>query len=337
MSAPPIPVDRTFILTFGFQFIAYSLDVALWGIAMVMVLQYFRKYARKDPVGIQIVVGILGVVTTNHIIFSAMLNFKDVILLYGNLEAENTIFYEANVMLCSVYVVEFTAQIFYASRIWILTKRDWRYTAPVVLLALCQFVAGLVQTVEVAKVHLYTKLQAATGPISSTQSGATLACDLTITAILCYVLRKSRSGIRRTDSAVDRMIIFALNRGAMTSIWALLQLIFFVGMPGTFVFMMFILPSSQLYVISVCSMLISRESLRADLRRPNVNGISNSFPMTNTASSGSRSNDTETLTMGNGSVHIATSVVKWVDDIPDDDNAYQNGGDSKRTLQQGIV
>ncbi|KAJ7699651.1 hypothetical protein B0H17DRAFT_1177049 [Mycena rosella] len=99
--------------------------------------------------------------------------------------------------------------------------------------------AGVAETAMLTKVHLYSKIQAATGcferfqPISSTQSVASLACDLVITAVLCTVLRKSRTGIR--------------------SLWALLQLIFvlqpclhvrsalsilfqFVAMLGTFVF-----------------------------------------------------------------------------------------------------
>ncbi|KAJ6522402.1 hypothetical protein B0H19DRAFT_1202945 [Mycena capillaripes] len=258
-----------------------------------------------------------------------MLNFKNFVLLYGNLGAENVIPYEANVMLCSVYVVAFTAQMFYASRIWILTKHDWRYVAPVVLLGLCQFSAGIAQTVEVAKVHLFSELQALTGPISSTQSGATLACDLIITAILCVVLHKSRTGIRSTDSTVDKMIIYALNRGAMTSLWALLQLIFFIGMPGTFVFQMFIVPSCHLYVISVCSMLISRESLRAELR--GSNGIITSF-----MEFGFRPNE---RSLRNATVHVSTNVLKWVDDIPEGDNVHRkadnsnNSNKSERTLE----
>lgn len=40
-------------------------------------------------------------------------------------------------------------------------------------------------------------------PVSSTQSGGALACDLTITFILSYILRKSRTGIKRWESAAS--------------------------------------------------------------------------------------------------------------------------------------
>jgi len=120
--------------------------------------------------------------------------------------------------------------------------------------------------------------------------------------------------------------MYALNRGAMTSLWALLQLIFFIGMPGTFVFQIFIVPSCHLYVISVCSMLISRESLRAELSGPN--GIITSFPMAD-MEHGRPSERSQ----GSATVHVSTSVLKWVDDTPEDDNVHRKADNSKRTRE----
>ncbi|KAJ7174280.1 hypothetical protein C8R46DRAFT_1251642 [Mycena filopes] len=323
---PTIGTTRDFIMTWGIEFVSYTLDTALWGIAFVLVLQYFRKYGRTDPISIRFVVGILGFFSTIHSIFLAMMNYKDFITLFGDAVGQNEIFYEADVMVCAIYIVTFTAQIFYASRIFILSKHNWKLVAPVVLFALLQFSAGIAQTVMVAKVHLYSGLQAATIPISTTQSSGSLACDITITAILCTILRRSRTGLRRTDSTLDRMIIYAFNRGALTSLFALLQLICFVGMPGNFVFMLFIVPSLHLYVISVCSMLMARESLRDDLAGPNgflstfsVHDGNQHIALTNVSSNG-----------GAATVNVSTSVVRWVDDdIP--------GGTNKTTLQQDAV
>ncbi|KAF8207935.1 hypothetical protein K438DRAFT_1962208 [Mycena galopus ATCC 62051] len=97
--------EAQFGMTGGFQFVAYTLDVALWGAAM---------------------------------------NYKDLILLFGNYEAQNIIINEDNVMLGSVFVVAFTAQMFYASRIWMLTRPRWNFVAPVIFLATLQFAAGIV-------------------------------------------------------------------------------------------------------------------------------------------------------------------------------------------------
>lgn len=77
---------------------------------MSLVLQYFHRYAKKDPLGIRLVVGFRGLIATNHIVLYAVQNYKDLILLYGNYEAQNVIINEDNVMLGSVFLVAFTAQ-----------------------------------------------------------------------------------------------------------------------------------------------------------------------------------------------------------------------------------
>ncbi|KAJ7635156.1 hypothetical protein FB45DRAFT_910928 [Roridomyces roridus] len=355
---PPaaVPVlTRTFFLTWGVQFVAYTLDIALWGIAFVLVLQYFRTYGQRDPPLQKTVVGILGFFSTVHSIFLAKMNYADYVTLFGNLDAQNVILYEANVMLGCVFIVSFTAQMFYASRIsicetlvfvdylpWQVTRHDWRFVAPVVILGFIQFGGGLGQTILVAKVHLYSDLQARTYPVSSTQAGASLLCDVTITAILFYVLRKSRTGIRRTDSTLDKLGIYALNRGAMTSVWALCHLILFVGMPGTFVFMLFIVPSAHLYVISVCSMLISRESLHNDTRIHDDFIETLNFGPVNSGNMGAHySLSDPTRTQADvqvhppNAVHVTTSVIKWVDEVGPTE--IRTSGEDKMTLNSSTA
>ncbi|KAJ7502709.1 hypothetical protein B0H11DRAFT_1979654 [Mycena galericulata] len=316
----PRSVDGAFIRLWGVQYITYSLDIVLWAVAVIIVMQYFRKYSKKDPLLIQTTVAILVTITTIHALFLSIQDFKDFILLFGNFEGQDVMFWETYVMLCATFLVAFVAQMFYASRIWILSKRDWRYVTPVVFLALLQLSFGIAQTVEVVKVHRYSKL-ATTVVTSTAQGAATAACDVTITAILFFILRAARTGVRRTDSALDKMIIYAFNRGAMTSLMALLQLIFFITKPGTFFFTLFLLPSSHVYVISVCSLLTSRETLRAQMR--GRDGIITSFAMTSTGA------NSHPNISSDPAVHVSQtkSVVKWVDDIPEDETSNRRWGD----------
>ncbi|KAJ7433073.1 hypothetical protein B0H11DRAFT_2259765 [Mycena galericulata] len=125
-SSPAAPsVDRRFIMIWGIEFISYTLDIALWGVAVVSVLQYFRNYARKDSLVIRSTVAILAILTTVHTLFLAMLNYKDFVLRFGNFEGLEVTAYEGNVMICAGFLVAFTAQIFYASRIWICETDHW--------------------------------------------------------------------------------------------------------------------------------------------------------------------------------------------------------------------
>ncbi|KAJ7469934.1 hypothetical protein B0H11DRAFT_1387183 [Mycena galericulata] len=331
-SLVPPSVDRTFILTWGVAFIAYTLDTAFWGVAVISVLQYFRKYTGKDPLVIRSTVALLAFFTTVHSVFLAMRNYKEFVLLFGNFEGQNSIAYETNVAVCSEFLVAFIAQMFYASRIWILSNQDWRYVTPVILLALLQLAAGIAQTVEISNAHHYSELESI-GATQATQAVATLACDVAITGILSHMLRRARIGVRRTDSVLDKMILYAFSRGAMTSLLALLQFIFFIAMPGTFIFTIFVGPSCHVYVISVCSMLTSRETLRADMTRRSTG----SFAMpTVESNSTSTQNNLANESIAHG-VHVSTSVVKWVESIPADDDNMENRDAHKMHLRHTVV
>ena len=49
--------------------------------------------------------------------------------------------------------------------------------------------------------------------------------DVAIAVILIFLLQRSRTGFRRSDSVINRLILFSLNTGLLTSIDALLSLI----------------------------------------------------------------------------------------------------------------
>jgi len=51
------------------------------------------------------------------------------------------------------------------------------------------------------------------------------ACDSTITVVLCGVLHKNRLGLKATDALIKKLIIYAISRGVVTSLLAILTLI----------------------------------------------------------------------------------------------------------------
>jgi len=98
-------------------------------------------------------------------------------------------------------------------------------------------------------------------------------------------------------------------------------------MPGSFVFMLFILPSCQLYVISVCGMLMSRESLLEELRAQN--GIITTLDVTSADNEETRRNISRNS--DNGAVHVTTSIVRWIDQIPDGGESRTEGNVETKT------
>ncbi|KAF9002890.1 hypothetical protein BDQ17DRAFT_1409257 [Cyathus striatus] len=299
----------SFTQTWGCQMIAYMLNSVLYGMGLILVFQYFREFGAKDSKGTRITVFMLGIFGTTQYVFLSHQIYTDYVSRFGREDLMNVIIFSADTMLLAIYLTAFTAQMFFASRIWLVSKSRGRLsllTIPVVLLSLLQIGAGIAQTVLIGRAGEYSSLGTTTR-VTSTQAAATAACDIAITTILCYILNTSRSGIKRTDTMIDRLIIYAVNRGLATSICALLNLILFVSMPGTFVFMIWLLPSSQLYVISVCSMLLSRTGVKGS-------GMSSQFGHELPLSEVSNSSRNMQNSIGQG-VHVQRDIVKWDDQM----------------------
>ncbi|ESK85261.1 hypothetical protein Moror_11368 [Moniliophthora roreri MCA 2997] len=271
-----MPSAPTFTETWGCQMIAYIFDILLYGVTLILVAQYFYRRESGDGIFTKVTVGALFFFSTLHTAFLSHQIYTDYVQWFDKPDLLNIIPFSASTMLLAIYLTAFTAQIFFASRIWLLSKSTGQKIlccSPVVLLAVLQISFGIAQTVLVIKTAVFSRLET-TARITSTQAGTCAACDIMITLVLCFQLEQARSGSRRTNSAVDKLILYAINRGAATSTAALVQLILFVVKPGTFIFMIFLLPSCHLYVISVVSMLITRDAIRNKLREAPETGSS---------------------------------------------------------------
>ncbi|KAF8067697.1 hypothetical protein FPV67DRAFT_1764688 [Lyophyllum atratum] len=271
----------TFTQTWGCQMISYMFNAVLYGIGLLMVMQYFHSHSKKDSSLTKATVAILFSLATVQMTFLSHQIYLDFVTWFAHPEFLDEIPFTSRLfaplndnndadgmktMLLATYSTAFTAQLFFASRIWVFASEGKK----------------LLCTVPVK--------------ITSTQAGSTAACDVVITSMLCWLLNSSRSGIKRTDGIVHKLIVYAINRGVATSLAAVMNLILFVAIPDTFVFMIFLLPSSQLYVLSVVSMLTTRGALRDKLSTDHT-----SFPLENLRGRAPQSDG----------IHVHQAVVTW--------------------------
>ncbi|KIJ30920.1 hypothetical protein M422DRAFT_267532 [Sphaerobolus stellatus SS14] len=139
---------------------------------------------------------------------------------------------------------------------------------PVILLSLLQMGAGLALVSIEATSKTFSRLRSwrrVLREVTTLQGAATAACDILISVSLCYVLHSHRSGTKRTDSLINRMIIYAINRGIVTSICALLGAFLYFFSPDAYYFVLPPLANAHLYSISAVSILTLREGLREEI------------------------------------------------------------------------
>ncbi|PIL35067.1 hypothetical protein GSI_02855 [Ganoderma sinense ZZ0214-1] len=139
-------------------------------------------------------------------------------------------------------------QCFLAHRLWELSKHNAVLVCSVIILAFGSFGPGIVLSVKLYTHRLDIILQASSvegRTLGGIANGMSAVCDVVITASLCYYLHSKRTGFKRTNSIIDRLIIYAVNRGALTAICQTGEMIGTIVRPDRYIYLPFALLSGK--------------------------------------------------------------------------------------------
>ncbi|OSD05877.1 hypothetical protein PYCCODRAFT_1464583 [Trametes coccinea BRFM310] len=121
----------------------------------------------------------------------------------------------------------------------------------------------IVKTVEAFTLHIVANALVASGWIPTAAAALLLAGDIQLTAILVYVLHKGRSGIKRTDSMVDLLIMYAISSGSLICVLNIVSLVLSVVFPHYTFFSAATLVAQTVYSNSFVVALNTRQLVRA--------------------------------------------------------------------------
>ncbi|KAH8987727.1 hypothetical protein EDB86DRAFT_2085822 [Lactarius hatsudake] len=105
--------------------------------------------------------------------------------------------------------------------------------------------------------------------LMTTQMSAAATADILITGPLVYYLNKSKvAGTRRTNSLINRLIVWTVNTALLTGVVETAQVISWVSATKTLIFLPFHLILAKLYTCSMLAMLNGRRGLRQTFDEP---------------------------------------------------------------------
>ncbi|KAH9480339.1 hypothetical protein JR316_0006937 [Psilocybe cubensis] len=140
-------------------------------------------------------------------------------------------------------------------------KHNHYITGGIILMILAQF--GLAILYCIRAFQLRTLLDVHTlRTVASLALGAGLLTDFVIAAALCFCLQKMRTGIRKADTLVNTLSLYAVNTGALTGAISLVTLVLYNISPDTFWFMASYFTLGNLYAICFMAALNTRKVLR---------------------------------------------------------------------------
>ncbi|EIW82509.1 hypothetical protein CONPUDRAFT_81986 [Coniophora puteana RWD-64-598 SS2] len=250
--------------TFGAAFIGVVVSAILYGITCVQTWFYFSDY-EKDGLPMKLLVTAVLLSDTVHQALITHTVYTYLVSNFGNPVELGELVWS---LIVEVLFNGFTAlmvQSFLAWRIWKLSNGCiWR-TGSVMTLVIGEFVCVVIYVSKGINLQTFAELTALKS-LSMTVNAVAAAGDVLIAMFLCHLLHGARTGFSRSDSMINRLIVFTINTGLLTSLCAIASLVSIVAAPTTFIYISFYFCLGRLYCNSLLATLNARRALRGEAR-----------------------------------------------------------------------
>jgi len=251
--------------TFGASFVGLVVSAVLYGVSLLQTYIYFNRFPR-DSWRLKLLVVAVWFLDTLHLFLCATEIYWYLVLNFFNPPALGTTHWSLDLQGDCEGFIGLAVQMFFAQRVWKVSK-NWYLTGFIVVLGLLHFALGIFFSVEAFLLKDFSKFPQLTWATITGLGGAAVA-DLAIAGTLVYYLNKSRTGFKRTDSIINTLMIYSINTGLVTSICALLNVIFAIITPTEQIYTAFFWCLAKLYVNSFLATLNSRQSSSGTLSPP---------------------------------------------------------------------
>jgi len=259
-SMSPVQVDLSAI--FGPVYWGFVVATVLFGVSIVQGYLYYSK--ARDSWFLTLFVWTLLVLDCATTVLAAEAIRGYLIVNFGNPIAFAYNEKDFLGMFAVTSVVSISSQLFYASRIYIVNKRNLVIPMIIVILAVASFGCAIVVTMETFQNLLISGLESKKLRIScGLYSALAAACDIVATVSLCYFLASHSSAFRGTRGLLNHLVFFTVNRGVLVSAAQIAYLCSYEIGPTKGVWMPFLLSVAKLHLNTLLAMLNSRSTLRA--------------------------------------------------------------------------
>lgn len=256
MSSPRIHIDDTF----GAAFVGVIVAAVLHGVSCAQAWYYFTH--QNDKWLVKTLVSFVMLFDTIHQVLISHTVYTYLVSNYNNQEQLKYLVWSVLVEVLFNGFTAFLVQSFLARRVWQLSGRNIWLTGLVAFLVLSEF--GCVLAFAALSLRFTTYEQLGTlKELSITVNALGAAGDVVIAFALCVLLHRSRTGFQRSDSMINKLIIFAVNTGVLTSLCAIASLISIAVAPDTFLYIAFFFCLGRLYSNSLLATLNARKMIRA--------------------------------------------------------------------------
>lgn len=303
--------------TFGAYLIGVVISAVLYGVTCVQVWYYYVSYP-TDPWHIKSLVFAVFASDTVH---QALVTHSAYIYLVSDITNPaglQDLVWSLIVEVLFNAITAFLVQCFLSMRVYRLSNKSIPVTVIVMSSVIAEFVLSITYVAKALPIQTFAGLLELKG-ISSAVNATTAASDVLIAGCVCFLLQKSRTGFRRSDTMINKLMLFSLNTGLLTGIFAVASLISISVWPDAFIYIAFYFCVGRLYCNSLLATLNARRIIRAASTDDDLSMSLQGARKTNLATS-------QRPVPNNISIKIDTTHELVRDDVRDE---YSASGDMK--------
>jgi hypothetical protein len=147
-------------------------------------------------------------------------------------------------------------KICFALRVWKFSRGNYLVTGLIIGMVIAQFATAIFYTTKTFQLHVGQAGQIKS--IGSVALSLGVVTDVFTAASLSYFLHKMRTGFKRSDTLINRLIIYSVNTGMLTSVFSAAVLATYNIMPINFVYMSLYFILCKLFANSCVATLNTR-------------------------------------------------------------------------------
>jgi len=248
--------------TFGALFIGGFVALITYGITLMQTYFYYLSFP-KDDITTKLLVGVIWLLDTIHVVFMSYALYFYLITGFGNtlvlVDGTWPLFGSITVNV----IIAFIVQCFFTERIFQLCPpgKRWWVTGIIAITVLAHFVFGLETVIFLSMKKEFARFKEVTLVAVVPFGVTTVISDIIIAIALCVLLGSNRSSFDDTNSIINKLIVFAINRCILISAVAVAETIIFSVLPNSFYSLAIDFVIGKLYANSLLAVLNSRLAL----------------------------------------------------------------------------
>ncbi|KAI0045641.1 hypothetical protein FA95DRAFT_1607555 [Auriscalpium vulgare] len=254
-----IPPDTALTATLATQYLGVAIASMLYGVTCIQTFHYYRSNkGRSDRWMLKAIVAALLILDSTHQALILHVVYYYIVTNYGDPFALlNNLWSIATSILISALIASLV-QSYLILRIWRLSKNKY-IVAGCGALMLGYLSTTLAYAIKELTFTYVLVAESKLKPIATVGLCMSVATDVSIAVALSYYLHKSRTGFRRSDDVLTKLIISAVTTGALTTLVVIADLAAYLAAPNDTYVLCINFSTGKLYANCLLTSLNSRD------------------------------------------------------------------------------